>query len=142
MSSSLALTPHFKKVAIIVLNWNGLSDTLACLASLRHLNYPNYEVVVVDNGSTDNSVVTLQAAYPEVTLLVTDENLGYVGGNNRGLEYARQTKADHALLLNNDTEVHPNFLGLLVEAVEQDPATGIVGPTIYYFDQPEVVWSA
>jgi GT2 family glycosyltransferase len=75
-------------------------------------------------------------------LIETGENLGYVGGNNRGLEYARQTGADYGLLLNNDTEVSPNFLNLLVEAAEQDPTVGIVGPTIYYFDEPEVIWSA
>lgn len=131
-----------QKVAIIVLNWNGLKDTLACLASLAHLDYPNYVLVVVDNGSTDNSIPTIQAAYPEVTLIATGENLGYVGGNNRGLAYARQIEADYALLLNNDTEVSPDFLQLLVEAAAQDAQVGIVGPTIYYFDQPETVWSA
>src|SRR5688572_29133447 len=139
MSSAFASN---KKVAIIVLNWNGLKDTLACLASLAQLDYPNTVLIVVDNGSTDNSVPTLQAAYPQVVLIATGENLGYVGGNNRGLEYARQVGADYALLLNNDTEVSPDFLQLLVEAAEQDSQTGIVGPTIYYFDQPEAIWSA
>ena len=131
-----------KKVAMIVVNWNGLKDTLACLASLAQLDYPNSVLIVVDNGSTDNSVATLQAAYPQVVLIATGENLGYVGGNNRGLEYARQVGADYALLLNNDTEVSPDFLKLLVEAAEQDSQIGIVGPTIYYFDQPETIWSA
>jgi GT2 family glycosyltransferase len=131
-----------KKVAIIVLNWNGLKDTLACLASLKRLDYSAYEVVVIDNGSTDNSVEMIRVTHPWVTLIETGENLGYVGGNNRGLEYARQTGADYGLLLNNDTEVSPNFLNLLVEAAEQDPTVGIVGPTIYYFDEPEVIWSA
>jgi GT2 family glycosyltransferase len=139
MSSAFACN---KKVAIIVLNWNGLKDTLACLASLTQLDYPNHVLIVVDNGSTDNSVPTLQAAYPQVVLITTGENLGYVGGNNRGLEYARQVGADYALLLNNDTEVSPDFLQLLVEAAEQDSQIGVVGPTIYYFDQPETIWSA
>jgi len=130
------------RVMIIVLNWNGLADTLACLASLARLDYPAHEVVVVDNGSTDDSVAAVRATYPRVTLIETGENLGYVGGNNVGLEYARAMGADYALLLNNDTEVAPDFLRLLVEAAEANPATGIVGPTIYYFDRPNVVWSA
>jgi GT2 family glycosyltransferase len=127
---------------IIVLNWNGLADTLACLASLARLDYPAHEVVVVDNGSTDDSVAAVRATYPRVTLIETGENLGYVGGNNVGLEYARAMEADYALLLNNDTEVAPDFLRLLVEAAEADLAAGIVGPTIYYFDRPDVIWSA
>jgi hypothetical protein len=131
-----------RRVMIIVLNWNGLADTLACLASLARLDYRVHEVVVVDNGSTDDSVSAIRASYPQVTLIETGENLGYVGGNNVGLEHARAMGADFALLLNNDTEVAPDFLGLLVEAAEADSAIGIVGPTIYYFDRPNVVWSA
>jgi len=131
-----------RRVVIIVLNWNGLADTLACLASLACLDYPAHEVVVVDNGSTDDSVATVCATYPRVTLIETGENLGYVGGNNVGLEYASAMDADYALLLNNDIEAAPDSLRLLVAAAEANPATGIVGPTIYYFDRPNVVWSA
>lgn len=130
------------KVAIIVLNWNGRTDTLACLASLSRLDYPTYKIIVVDNGSSDDSVVTIRAAYPQVILIETGDNLGYVGGNNVGLDYARTLSADYALLLNNDTEVAPEFLSLLVQAAEADPAVGIVGPIIYYYDRPDVVWSA
>jgi GT2 family glycosyltransferase len=130
------------KVAIIVLNWNGRDDTLACLASLGQLDYPVYEVIVVDNGSSDDSVAAIRAAYPQVTLIETGDNLGYVGGNNVGLGHARTMGADYALLLNNDTEVATDFLSFLVEAAESDSTIGIVGPTIYYFDRPDVIWSA
>jgi GT2 family glycosyltransferase len=131
-----------RRVAIIVLNWNGRDDTLDCLASLDCLDYPAYEVVVVDNGSSDDSVAAIRAAYPQVTLVETGDNLGYVGGNNVGLEHARAIGAGYALLLNNDTTVAPNFLSLLVAAAEENLAAGIVGPMIYYFDQPNVIWSA
>ena len=130
------------RVAIVLLNWNGRDDTLACLASLSRLDYSAYEVVVVDNGSSDDSVKAIQAAYPHLMLITTDDNLGYVGGNNIGLEYAQTVGADYALLLNNDTEVASNFLSLLIEAAEEDPAAGIVGPMIYYFDRPDIIWSA
>lgn len=131
-----------QRVVIIVLNWNGLKDTLACLDSLMQITYPACEILVVDNGSTDGSPEALRAAFPQVTLLETGQNLGFVGGNNVGLEYARAAQADYALLLNNDTEVAPDFLDHLVEAAETDATAGIVGPAIYYYDQPETFWSA
>ena len=116
------------RVTIIVLNWNGRDDTLACLSSLSELDYPSYEIVVVDNGSGDDSVEAIRASFPRVTLVETGENLGYVGGNNLGLEYARAAKADYALLLNNDTEVAPDFVHMLVDAAQAGPDIGIAGP--------------
>jgi hypothetical protein len=130
------------QVAIIVLNWNGRDDTLACLGSLSHLDYPNHEIVVIDNGSADDSVAAVQAAFPSVTLIEAGDNLGFAGGNNLGLERAQAMHADYALLLNNDTEVAPDCLSQLVEAAEADPKVGVVGPMIYYFAQPELIWSA
>lgn len=130
------------RVAILLVNWNGLADTQACLASLQKATYPNAFVVVVDNGSTDGSVPALRAAFPEITLVEAGENLGFVGGNNLALDRAWALGAQYALLLNNDTEVDPGFLEPLVEAAEADPRVGIVGPTIYFYGQPTVIWSA
>ena len=129
-------------VAIIILNWNGRDDTLACLASLSRLDYRANKIIVVDNGSADDSVTAIRTNFPQVTLIETGDNLGYVGGNNVGLDHARTLGTDYALLLNNDTEVAPDFLSLLIQAAEVDPTIGIVGPLIYYFDRPDVVWSA
>jgi GT2 family glycosyltransferase len=130
------------QVAIIVLNWNGLNDTLDCLESLACLDYPNYEFVVVDNGSTDGSVPVIRERFPGVTIIENGENLGYSGGNNVGLRYAIAQGADYALLLNNDTIVDPTFLRILVDAAETDPLIGMAGPTIYYHERPDVIWSA
>lgn len=132
------------RVFIIVVNWNRREDTLACLASLKRLNYQTDKiiVVVVDNGSTDSSVTAIRIAYPQVVLVEAGTNLGFVGGNNLGLEYAHKMGADYALLLNNDTEVAPDFLQQLIEATEADPNVGATGPMIYYFDTPKVIWSA
>jgi hypothetical protein len=128
-------------VVVIVLNWNGLTDTLACLGSLAQCDYPALTIVVVDNGSTDDSALVIRAAYPKVKVLETGHNRGYVGGNNVGLAYARQLQADYALLLNNDTEVAPDFLSQLVDAAQADPHIGLVGPVIYYHSQPTRFWS-
>jgi GT2 family glycosyltransferase len=134
------------RVVIIVLNWNGLADTLGCLESLARLDYADqvgaYEVVVVDNGSTDGSVQAIQAHFPRVPLIENGENLGYAGGNNVGLRYGLRQGADYALLLNNDTEVAPDFLRRLVDAAQADPQVSVAGPTICYYDQPEIIWSA
>lgn len=129
------------KVAIIILNYNGLVDTLACLESLEQLEYSNYETVLVDNGSSDGSVVAVRRAYPRVMIMETGENLGYAAGNNVGLQYMLASDAAYALLLNNDTVVAPNFLAQLVDTAQTDPLIGVAGPTIYYFDQPDTIWS-
>jgi GT2 family glycosyltransferase len=136
---SASLSP---RVAIIVLNWNGRDDTLACLASLRRLIYPACQVVVVDNGSSDGSTEAIRAKYSDIPLIETGGNLGYAGGNNVGLSWAIEQGANYALLLNNDTEVAPDFVNELVTVAEASPSVGIVGPTIYYFDRPTVIWSA
>jgi len=129
-------------VAIIVLNWNGLTDTLACLRSLAGVDYPAYEVVVVDNGSTDGSVAALREAFPQATLIENPENLGFAAGNNVGLRYALSRGSDYALLLNNDTEVAPDFLLQMMAAAESSHDVGMVGPTIYYHAQPDLIWTA
>jgi GT2 family glycosyltransferase len=129
-------------VVIIILNWNGLADTMACLGTLRRLDYPAYEILVVDNGSQDGSPAAIREAYPKIQVIEIGENLGYVGGNNLGLEYACTRKADYALLLNNDTEVSADFLTKMVELAEADSKIGVVGPTIYYAEQGDRIWSA
>lgn len=130
------------RVAIIVLNWNRRADTMACLESLRALIYPDYEIVVVDNASSDGSAAAIRQQFPEVTLLENAANLGYAGGNNVGLRYALEQGADYAFLLNNDTVVDPGCLSALVAVAAADPAVGMAGPLIYYFDRPTVIWSA
>ena len=72
---------NFPKLYIIILNWNGLKDTLECLESVFKLDYPNFEIIVVDNGSTDDSVTVIRKNYHQVTLIENKENLGYTGGN-------------------------------------------------------------
>jgi len=130
------------RVTIIVLNWNGGEDTLACLESLDAVDYTWSDTLVVDNGSTDGSPLAIQERFPEVMLLAIKNNIGYTGGSNIGLRWALEDGADYMLLLNNDTVVAPGFVRRLVEAAEADPAIGIAGPTIYYHAQPKVIWSA
>lgn len=133
---------HYPKIYIIVLNWNGKKDTLACLESLRRLDYPNYEVVVVDNGSSDDSVQAIQKTFPEVTLLIIGQNLGFAGGNNVGMRYALEQGADYLFLLNNDTIVDPQILSSFMEASTRIGQEAILGAKIYYYAEPDRIWYA
>jgi hypothetical protein len=129
------------RVLIIVLCYNGIELTLACLASLRRQHYNNADILIVDNNSQDNTPSLVRTHFPEVSVIETGANLGFAAGNNVGLRYALNHDYDYALLLNNDTEVEPDFLTQLVAAAESDSTVGVVGPTIYYYEQPNRIWS-
>lgn len=129
------------RVTIIILNCNGKEDTLECLASVGQLDYPSYEVVVVDNGSTDDSVDAIAKQYADVTVLQTGENLGYAGGNNVGIRWALDQDVDFVLVLNNDTIVAKDMLSHLVKAGLLDDRIGLLGPTNYYYSEPSTVWA-
>ncbi|MBW1793703.1 MAG: glycosyltransferase family 2 protein [Deltaproteobacteria bacterium] len=127
------------RVSIIILNWNGLQDTLECLDSVKKINYLNFEVIVVDNGSTDNSVKGITKRFPEVTLIATGKNLGFAAGNNVGIRYAINNAAEYILLLNNDTTVDPQLLNAFLEASYLYPEAGILGAKIYYYSEPNKI---
>jgi hypothetical protein len=119
-------------VGAVIVNWNGKDDTLACLATLKKVKKDGVAltVIVVDNGSTNDSVNVIKKAHPWVTLLATGENLGFTGGNNVGIKKALDLGCDLVWLLNNDTLVHPNVLSF-VDAFK-DERVGIVGSKIYF----------
>jgi|SRR5665647_225894 GT2 family glycosyltransferase len=129
-------------VAVVVLNWNGLSDTVRCLESLEAVVYPTYEIILVDNGSTDDSVAFLSSRYPQITIIKNENNLGFAGGNNVGIRYALKKRSDYVLILNNDTVVEPGLITALVDVAERDPRIGMSGPKILYYDDPTKIWSA
>lgn len=129
------------EVALIILNWNNAGDTLQCLASLAHLTYPHYESIVVDNGSTDDSVRQIRAAYPSIRLIETGANLGYAGGNNVGIRYALEQGAQYICILNNDVTVAPDFLEPLLSVLETNPTIGVVTPLLAEMDRPEQIWA-
>ncbi len=129
-------------VYIIILNWNGWRDTLECVASCRKLAYENARIVIIDNGSTDDSEKILRQNLPDVEIIQSGGNLGFAGGNNVGIRVALQRGAEYIWLLNNDTIVAPLALDRLVETAEQDLRIGIVGSLIYTFTEPRSIWFA
>lgn len=109
--------------------------TRRCLQSLRSISYPNFKVVVVDNGSNDGVEEMVRSEFPEARVIQTGANLGYTGGNNRGLEYALSNGADYAMVLNPDTIVaNPDFLQEMIDYMESNPDVGIAGPRVFLRD--------
>ena len=123
-----------KKIAIIILNWNGKKDTLECLSSLRELSTNNYKIstIMVDNASKDGSVESVKKEFPEVAILVNSQNLGFAEGNNVGIRHALKKSANFIVILNNDTILEKNCLKNLAHTAESNNSIGIVGPKIYF----------
>src|SRR5579859_6278398 len=116
------------KVSLIILNWNGWKDTLACVNSLSSIAYPNYELIIVDNGSSDESVKKIALwtkNKKNIRFLINEKNYGYAKGNNIAIRNVlKKGKSSYILVLNNDTLVEKNFLIELVTAAEKDKNIG------------------
>lgn len=131
--------PFVPPVCCIVLNWNGWRDTVECLKSLQGSDYSSLTVIVVDNGSTDDSVQRIRERHPWVKLLESHVNSGFAGGNNQGIRLALDHDAKYIWLLNNDTIVETQTLTALVTTAEADPSLGEIGSVLYYADQPDKI---
>ena len=129
-------------VTVIVLNWNGKELTIKCLESLKKVNYSNFNILVVDNGSTDGSVDTLKEKFPDVSVLALENNLGYASGNNRGFDSLESDPPKFVIFLNNDTIVDVNFIEPLVKQLLTKKHAGQTVPKIYYENDPKLIWYA
>jgi GT2 family glycosyltransferase len=131
-------------VHIVVLNWNRCDETRACLEPLRDLDYPRFETVLVDNGSTDGSEGSLRRAFPDLEVIQTGANLGYAGGNNVGIRHAIAAGADYVWVLNNDTRADPLSLFELTAAARRGEHYGIVASQSFREDgwHPSVAYTS
>ena len=120
-----------KAASVIIPNWNGIRLLPTCLNSLRRQSVTDFETIVVDNGSTDGSPEMLARDYPWVQVIALPRNLGYAGGCNVGL---RAAHGETLIILNNDTEVAPNWLAGLLEALERYPDAGMATPKVLLWD--------
>lgn len=123
-------------VSIITVNYDHPEVTCALLASLRKVTYPNVEIIVVDNASPNDDPGIIPASFPEVFFIQCADNKGFAGGNNLAI---RRAKGKYVLLLNNDTEVEPDFLEALVAKCEADDTIGAVSPKIKYWSNPDTI---
>jgi len=120
-------------VSVIIPHWNGVEVLSECLESLSHAEYPNLEIIVVDNASTDGSPEWVSLNFPHVKLIENDQNYGYAGGCNRG---AKMASGDYFLFLNNDTIQEPHWIDVLVDFLSLNPNVSAVQPKILnYFDR-------
>jgi hypothetical protein len=128
-------------VYAVILNWNLPEDTIACVDSILVSPLPELEIIVVDNASTDSSVERFRQRFADTVQVIENaENLGFAGGINVGVRRTLSEGAQSILILNNDTIVDSTMLQHLISAAACSPQTGIVGPVIRYYDQPERVW--
>jgi GT2 family glycosyltransferase len=123
-------------VSIISINYKQARVTCEMLASLKHITYPNFEVIIVDNASPNEEIVPIEEQFPDVQLIRSPENLGFAGGNNLGIAVA---KGKYLLFLNNDTEVAPDFLEPLVSLFESKSEVGIASPKIIFYGTDKVI---
>ena len=133
------MTAHIK---ILILNWNGKHLLNPCLDSVSAIDYPNYSVMVIDNGSTDNSVKMVREKFSEVELLELENNNRFAGGYNRCFTQLKNDYSGFVLLLNNDTEVDPNILNSFIHAKEMYGDNNLYGGKIFYQDKPNLIWYA
>ncbi len=118
------------KVFIIILNYNGKNCLLTSIRSIFQLNYTNFEVVLVDNNSTDGSLEEIKHYFSQLVIIKNSQNIGFSAGNNIGIKYALERGADYVWLLNNDTQVTISSLSKLMRATQRNKSVGISSPTI------------
>ena len=127
------------RVSVIIVNWNGREFLKDCLASVFAQTFDRFEVIVVDNGSTDGSAEWVEANYPRVRLLRLSSNLGFCGGNNAGVRIAR---GEFFLLLNNDTVVDRDWLAPFYATIDSDPRIAACDSQVLYESERQTIWSA
>jgi len=124
------------ETSVIIVNYNGKHLLKECLDSIREQTYKDFEIIVVDNASQDGSVTFLRENYPEVKVIQCEKNLGYGGGNNRGLA---TSEGQYIVFLNNDTKADKDWLSQLVRAAKEDDKIGMCASKILNYDNPRII---
>ena len=130
------------KVSAVILNWNRKDVLLQCLKAVEALEYPVYEIIVVDNASDDGSVEAVKENYPDVKLIENDKNYGAIGGKNIGLRRALDSPVDYIYMVDNDIIGAKDSLTKLIKVADSDPQVGMVGAMMYDLSKPDIILSA
>ncbi len=134
------MTAVHKKVLIVTLNWRQAEMTVECVQALQAMIYPSVEIMVIDNGSGDESPRILKDKLTNIHIRCLPENIGFAAGSNVGLQYALNHNFEYALLINNDAFPAHDMLSILME--ETAPDIALMSPKIYYEAEPERIWFA
>ena len=129
-----------QSINIFVLNWNGMGVLNECLSSLNKISYQNSKIIVIDNGSKDDSVNFISKTFPKVKILELNQNYGFAEGNNIGFNSI--DKAEYSIFINNDTIVDPGFVEPLINSLEADKKIMQVSPKIFYNHHKDTIWYA
>lgn len=129
----------YQRVTVIILNWNGRRYLAPCLDALLAQDYQDFEIILVDNGSTDGSVDLVQAQYPEVRLILNEHNLGFAAANNQAIQ---ASASEFVATLNNDTQVDQGWLGSLVDVMNAHSRVGMCACKMLFADRRNVINSA
>ncbi len=124
---------------IVIVNWDAKNVLEECLHSLEKIDYSNFHVIVVDNGSKDGSQLMVKTLFPEFTLIELEKNYGVAEGQNVGIRHALTLGFDYIFIFNNDVICEKNILHELLHCMENDPSIGIASPLVYYYDEPEII---
>ena len=130
------------KVNVVILNWNRKEMLLDCLKSINELDYPVYEIIVVDNASNDGSAKAVKERFPEVILIENKKNYGAIGGKNIGLRKALESTVNYIYMVDNDIVGAKDSLSKLIEVAENDPQVGMVGAMMYDYSKLDTILSA
>ena len=130
------------KIAIIIINWNTYQLTYNCLKSLELCTYKNKSIFFVDNGSNDESGDKIALEFPQINCIYNQKNEGFTGANNKALKVILKQNFDYVLLLNNDTEVKPDFLSLMQASMDSDNNLAATQPLILDFPNKNTIWNA
>jgi GT2 family glycosyltransferase len=131
-----------KQVAVILLNWNTPMHTVNCIASLQqYCNGQLFDIIVADNGSTDDSLSIIRKAYPDLLYIENKENLGFAEGNNRGLVYSIENAYTYSLVMNTDTLVDSDLVAGLTTHLDNHPQAAVVQPAIYWMHNRDSIWN-
>ncbi|MGC2596224.1 MAG: glycosyltransferase family 2 protein [Rhabdochlamydiaceae bacterium] len=130
------------KIAVVILHYRNLADTLECLESLNRQDHSNFEIIFVDNGSQDPNVEDAVKHFPRLFFVRNETNLGFAEGNNVAIRLALKRGAEGVLLLNNDTVCSRHLLTVFAEAAQTYPEAAAFGAKIFFYDDPTVIWHA
>lgn len=127
-------------VAVVILNYNRERDLIECVTSLKESTHRDLSLLVVDNGSYDESVLRMRETFPDVEVIETGTNLGYARGMNQGIQHALRKSPRYLLIMNSDTIVHSEYVSKLAKALDDCPEAAAASGTIYYHPPKEKVW--
>lgn len=131
-----------KPVAIIIINWNTPQHSFNCITSvLKYCDKQNFDIILADNGSTDDSFNFLKENFPNLHFIDNQKNLGFAEGNNKALEYSIKSGYTYSLLLNSDTEVDEELIKPLLNYLDTNNHVGAVQPAIYWMHKREKLWN-